>query len=250
MRLRLPEGAHRRDRRRAARHRAGDTPRVIQNVRFKYACRSREGTDDDGPTVVVAPPPPPPIPKSNASPGLLAFIATSKFQDGIPHYRLESILGRSGIHLPRATSAGWTIRLGDLITPLVNLMDETQLGYDVLEMDETTVRVLKEAGREAEAKSCMWVRRGGEPGRSIILFDYEPSRSAAVPMRILADYTGPQKSIDSWDTRWTGRYSFLSARGDSPAGSRPPRAASSTVGRYLSGSVLQGLSAARSLRRP
>ena len=63
------------------------------------------------------------------------------------------------------------IRLGDLVMPLINLMHETQLSYDVLHMDETSVQVLKEDGRPATAKSFMWVRRGGPPGQRIILFD-------------------------------------------------------------------------------
>ncbi len=36
----------------------------------------------------------------------------------------------------------------------------------------------------------MWVTRGGPPDRPIILFDYDPSRSGAVPLRLLADFKG------------------------------------------------------------
>ena len=82
------------------------------------------------------------------------------------------------------------IKLGELVTPLVNLMSEAQLAYDILQMDETSVQVLKEDGRSAQAKSYMWVRRGGPPGQRIILFDYAPSRAGAIPMRILEDYKG------------------------------------------------------------
>lgn len=56
---------------------------VLQHARFKYACRSCEGVDDDGPTVVTAPMPPQPIPKSNASPGLIAYIGVAKFVDAL-----------------------------------------------------------------------------------------------------------------------------------------------------------------------
>jgi transposase len=49
---------------------------VLQHVRFKYACRSCEGTSHEGPAVVTAAMPAQPIPKSNASPGLLAHIAS------------------------------------------------------------------------------------------------------------------------------------------------------------------------------
>lgn len=75
---------------------------VLQHVRFKYACRAREGTDDDGPTVMTAAMPPQPIPKSNASPGLLAYIVIAKFCDGLPLYRLEKMFPRIGVVLLRA----------------------------------------------------------------------------------------------------------------------------------------------------
>ena len=77
-----------------------------------------------------------------------------------------------------------------MIVPLINLMNETQLAYDVLQMDETTVQVLKEDGRAAQSKSRMWVRRGGPPQAPIVLFDYDPSRSGAVALRLLQDYKG------------------------------------------------------------
>ena len=163
---------------------------VLQHVRFKYACRNCEGTSHDGSAVVTAEMPAQPIPKSNASPGLAAHIATSKYADGLPLYRLEGILARSRIHVSRTTQATWMIRLGELVTPLINLLHETQLSYDILQMDETSVQVLKEDGRPATAKSYMWVRRGGPPGRRIILFDYAPSRAGAIPMRLLDEYKG------------------------------------------------------------
>lgn len=68
--------------------------RVLQHVRFKYACRTCEGTSHDGPAVVTAPMPAQPIPKSNASPALAAFITVSKFADGLPLHRQEGILAR------------------------------------------------------------------------------------------------------------------------------------------------------------
>jgi transposase len=163
---------------------------VLQHVRFKYACRSCEGTSHEGPAVVTAEMPAQPMPKSNASPGLLAHITTAKYADGMPLYRLEGILARDRIVVSRTTQASWMIRLGDMVVPLINLMHETQLAYDILQMDETSVQVLKEDGRPATAKSYMWVRRGGPPGQRIILFDYAASRAGAIPMRLLDEYKG------------------------------------------------------------
>jgi transposase len=57
-------------------------------------------------------------------------------------------------------------------------------------MDETPVQVLNQKGKLAESKSYMWVRHAGPPGQRITLFDYDPSRSGAVPRRLLAGYSG------------------------------------------------------------
>ena len=163
---------------------------VLRHVRFKYACRACEGTDDDGPTVMTAPLPPQPIPKSNASPGLLAYIVIAKFCDGLPLYRLEKMFPRIGVTLLRATMAYWMIRCGDLVEPLIARMHGEQMAYDIIQMDETTVQVLKEKGRAPQSRSYMWVRRGGPPDKPVILFDYEPSRGGSVPARLLADFHG------------------------------------------------------------
>ncbi len=163
---------------------------VLRHVRFKYACRTCEGIEDDGPAVTIAPMPKQPIPKSNASPGLLAHIVTAKFQDGLPLYRQETMFARIGVELGRGTMANWMIKAGELVMPLITLLNETQLDYDLLQMDETTVQVLKEQGRAAQSKSYMWVRRGGPPGRTIILFDYDTSRSGSVPVCLLKDFKG------------------------------------------------------------
>jgi hypothetical protein len=36
----------------------------------------------------------------------------------------------------------------------------------------------------------MWVQTGGPPGKPVVIFDYDPSRSAEVPVRLLHDYRG------------------------------------------------------------
>ncbi len=66
---------------------------VIRHIRKKYACSC-------GQCIKTAPLPAQPIPKSMASPGLLAHIAVSKYQDALPLYRQETILQRIGVDLP------------------------------------------------------------------------------------------------------------------------------------------------------
>jgi len=156
---------------------------VIRHIRKKYACRC-------GQCIKTAPLPAQPIPKSLASPGLLAHIAVSKYQDALPLYRQETILQRIGVDIPRATLANWMIQAGSLIQPLINLLHERLLDYDIVQMDETTVQVLKEAGKTAQSKSYLWLQRGGPPDQPLVLYHYDPGRGAGVATRLLEGFKG------------------------------------------------------------
>lgn len=123
---------------------------VIRHIRPKYACPCC----DQG--LKTAPLPPQPIPKSQAAPGLLAYVAVSKYVDALPLYRQSTIFGRIGVQLNRATMANWMIKSGQLVQPLINLMQDNILSYDILQMDETRVQVLNEDGRAAQSQSWMW----------------------------------------------------------------------------------------------
>ena len=164
---------------------------VIRHIRKQYAC-------DCGHCIKTAALPPQPIPKSLASPGLLAHIAISKYQDALPLYRQETILKRIGVELPRATLANWMIQAGHLVQPIINLLRDRLLGYDILQMDETPVQVLNEPGKQAQSKSYIWLQRGGPPDQPVVLYDYDPGRGAGVPMRLLEGFKGTLQT-DGYD---------------------------------------------------
>jgi transposase len=157
---------------------------VIRHIRKKYACPCCAIG------VKTASLPPQPLPKSIASPGTLAHIAVSKYQDALPLYRQQNIFQRIGVELSRATLAHWMVRMGILIQPLMNLLRDQLLDYDIIQMDETPVQVLKEPGKTASSKSYMWVQKGGPPDRAILLYEYDPSRSQQVPSRLLNGFHG------------------------------------------------------------
>jgi transposase len=160
------------------------TIQVLRHVRPKYACpKCKTG-------IQIAPPPPQLIPKSIATPGLLAHVAVSKYADGLPLYRQEKMLQRLGIDLPRATLASWMVKTGDSVQALINLMREDLLAEDILQCDETRFQVLKDPGKPATSQSYLWVQRGGTAERPILLYDYDPSRSGEVPQRLLEGFQG------------------------------------------------------------
>ncbi|EAQ99168.1 IS66 family transposase [Congregibacter litoralis] len=160
------------------------TVQVMRNIKTVYGCSQCEGQ------IKTAPMPPQILPKCMASPGTLAHIVTAKFVDSLPLYRQEKQFQRMGIDLPRSTMAHWMIKAGDAIVPLVNLLNERMLSGHYIGMDETTIQVLKELGKKAQSKSYLWVRKGGPPGHPIVLYDYDPSRSQAVPVRLLDGFAG------------------------------------------------------------
>ena len=160
------------------------TVRVLRHQRRKYACPCCRLY------LKTAPMPAQPIAKSQASPGLLAHIATGKYVDALPLYRQAQQLERLGLRCSRTTLARWMVRCGELVQPLWNLLEEQLLALDYLQCDESRMQVLKEAGKTPESESYVWVRRSGLPERPIVLFDYSPSRSGEVAKQLLTGFEG------------------------------------------------------------
>ena len=168
------------------------TVEVERHIRYKYACKHCEGTESEGihPTVKTAPPAPAIIPKSFATPGLLAHILTAKFDDALPFYRQEKQFARIGVELSRTTMCRWAVQVYERVRPLLGRMLELLRSGPLLGLDETTVQVHGEHGREDTSTSYMWVARGGPPGKTILWFRYDPGRSGRVAEEIVGGYRG------------------------------------------------------------
>lgn len=157
---------------------------VIRHVRVKYACKNCEFG------VKTAVMPKQPIPKSISTPSLLAQIAIAKYQDHLPLYRQEIILQRHGIDILRGTLCHWMIKCGELLKPIYDLIIKNIYQYDIAYADETPTQVLKEPGRDAEAKSYVWVFIGGPSRRRSIIYHYSPTRGMSGAHIILNTFKG------------------------------------------------------------
>jgi len=158
--------------------------RVLRHIRKRYGCP----TSTHAP--VTAALPAQPLPKSNASVDFLAMLLAVKFVDGLPLARFENVLTRHGAVVPRQTLARWVIGSAGVLQPLHNLMRDILLDGSLIHMDETVVQVLKEKGKAPTSNSYMWVQTGGPPDKPVVLYDYDPSRSASVPTALLEGYKG------------------------------------------------------------
>ena len=158
--------------------------KVIEHIQLKYACKSCKET------IKLAEKDKQPIPKSFATPGLLAYVLTQKFQFHLPLYRQEQMFKAIGVELLRGTLSNWVIKCGELLQPLVNLMADEILSYDIAYADETTVQVLNEENKTAQSTSYMWCYGGGPPDRFCYLYHYHPSREHKIPKLFFAEYKG------------------------------------------------------------
>ena len=133
------------------------------------------------------------LPKSNASASLLAHLVTSKFDDGLPLYRICRQMERQDVLLSPGTVGTWVNTLGgESVVPLINLMNDELLAHPLIQMDETYLQVLR-SEKSPHSDHYMVVRCAGPPGRRIILFDYVPSRTAEALKSLLIGADGPYR---------------------------------------------------------
>jgi transposase len=156
---------------------------VVQHIRPKYACKPC------GENVKIAPMPALLLPKSIATPELVAHTIISKYGDHIPLYRQESIWERLEIDMPRSSLCGWILKTAELCEPLVRSMQKNIISYDYVQVDETTVQVLDEVGRANTTKSYMWAYRGGGDKPNVI-YDYQETRGGYHAQKFLSGFKG------------------------------------------------------------
>ena len=157
---------------------------VIETIRLKYACKHCEET------IKTAELPLHVIPKSIATPGLLAHIIVSKYCDHLPLYRQENILERIGVDIARMTLSQWMIKCGELLSPLIELMRENIVSYDIAHADETKVQVLKEKDRTPQQLSYMWLYIGGGKEKRCTVYEYQATRAGVAAEVFLKGFKG------------------------------------------------------------
>jgi len=156
---------------------------VEQHIRPTYVCEERHEAP------VTAPAPPVILPKSMASPSLLAHVIKSKFDLGLPIYRVSRDLSRYRMNLGPGTLGTWVNTVGgEKVVPLINLLGEELLAAAFMHIDETPLQILR-SDKAVGSDHYIVVRAGGPPGRRIILYDYIASRTTAALKEL---FVGPE----------------------------------------------------------
>lgn len=154
--------------------------KVVEHIKFVYACRECEKENIETP-IITAKMPNPVLKGSFVSPSLMAYIMHRKYSEAVPLYRQEQQFRNFGVDLSRQNMASWVIYGANHWLKLLDRMYTYLLKEDVLHADETTLQVLAEKGKTLTSKSYMWLYATGTYGPQIYLYDYKPSRSNKHP---------------------------------------------------------------------
>ena len=155
---------------------------VEVTVRPKYACKNCEGSgDEDKPVFRQMPAPKNIIQKSIATSGLLSFVFINKYCNHMPYYRQEKAFERRLIDISRADMDNWQLLVYEKLKPLEKILLRHIKKGRLLNMDETTVRVLHYDDAEKNQnrqKSYIWVAIGGTEKQKACVYRYYESRNS------------------------------------------------------------------------
>ena len=158
--------------------------KVVEHARIKYACpRCQEG--------VVCPELPAfPIDKQRPSrpgAGLLAELAVSKYGDHLPLSRLEGVFARHGVRIAKSTLCDWNRDMVSLLAPVLKELEREVLANEILQCDETGIRVRDPTLHHATRSGRIWVY-AGLPGQAY--FEYTPTKEGKHTRAFLANFAG------------------------------------------------------------
>ena len=166
----------------------------VNHYQKAYVCSNNCLDDVDGPQgetkVIKAKLPNKILPKSSASPSLLAKIIYDKYEKALPLYRQETEYRSIGFDLSRQTMSNWIIKADELyVSHLIKYMKRRLDESHLVLLDETRVEVIRHPEKEAsKANSYMWVARTGPyEAKPIVVFEYKRGRNHEYVYEIAPD---------------------------------------------------------------
>jgi len=133
------------------------------------------------------------LPRSLATPSLLAHIATEKVCDGLPLFRIEDRFSRDGYALDRGTMSRWLEEAGATLgaTIIAAARKEAMSTAFCIATDATGVRVLPEPLPNKQRQPC---RKGHYfvliADKDHIFFEYTPKETSEVVAEMFKEFSG------------------------------------------------------------
>ena len=175
---------------------------VKEHVKYTYSCLC---------CISTVPIPEQPILGGLASPGLLADIIISKYDDSMPLYRQNQRFKRmDNVDIPESTLCDWVAKAAFWLEPVVKVMKEDSKCAIKLHSDDTTVPVLAKgktklgrlwvylsdgAGNDGVAPVVINDNDNTEQTNSVntnkcTVYEYTPTRAAIWPLNFLSGFRG------------------------------------------------------------
>jgi transposase len=122
---------------------------------------------------------------------VFAYVATAKYCDHLPLNRLEGILKRQGLHLPKQTMWDMLVRVDELVAqPVLAQMRRELLEEEVLLADETPVTMRVEDGQGSRTSYAWCWRNAEQGGGAKVLLEFRESRGRDGPRGFLGAWKG------------------------------------------------------------
>ncbi len=156
---------------------------VLVTKREKRACPACGGSG-----VASASAPARIVEKGLASDRVVIDTVVAKYSDHLPLYRQSAILEReTGVEISRATMDGWVMRVGELLTPMTEVMGRELVSGSYIQADETPVDVQMHDGRGQNHQAYLW--QYGRPGGAVV-FGFRMGRGREGPKEFLGTFAG------------------------------------------------------------
>jgi transposase len=156
--------------------------RVLRMTRKRWSCPKCQ-------TNVLRPDWPLPLPRTRATARLLAHVATAKFADHLPHYRLHGIFLRQGLKISRSTLSDWNHAIAQqLLKRVVEAIEDDVLANDHIGLDDTDLATRDPAHpKNINRRARLWLYRGA---RGDCVLKYAPDKGGRWPAEMLKDFQG------------------------------------------------------------
>ena len=159
---------------------------VRRIIRHKYIARNKSVQTE---SIIVTPALPAlPLAKSYAGASLLAELMVNKYVNHLPFYRQIQMFKQLGITLAPATINDWFSETADLLRPLYYRLREIVLSSNYIQVDESTLPIVKEE-KHKTVKGYIWMVRAVM--ENLVFFHYDHgSRAQKVVIPLLKDFQG------------------------------------------------------------
>ena len=139
---------------------------------------------------LIAPLPPHPIPKCKMDISVLVLLTIDKYRYHLPVWRQQQRLRQYDIDLPYSTMCSLVNRTCEALEPLWHLLLKEIIVSGIINMDETTYRVLDNTKKKGKKSHIGWMWATMNPIQGIVCFLYQRGRGKKDIRSVLQGYKG------------------------------------------------------------